>query len=150
MRWKFWQPSEVENNRNDADTGMPAGDPFQDSTAPLDYFTYQPLPLEAGRNDIYTQAFIWPKAQSDRMKWYNNSFWGNRLPDPYVGIGAAGPHMPGAVTQKMFWTQSSPETRFANQWALRGGYYPYSMSVQQSADYIASQAALWASSAGHA
>lgn len=148
MRWKFWQRSqEVETSERN---GPESWDPLGDSIAPLDNLTYSPLPLQATRNDVYTQGYIWPKGLSDKFKWYNNAFWGNRLPDSYVGIGAAGPAYPGAVTQKMFWTQHSPETKFAHQWALKGGPFPYGMSVQQSADYIASQQALWASSAGHA
>lgn len=149
MKWAFWRrDSEVETA--DGKGAPEFWDPMTDSIAPLDTMTYSPLPLEAGRNDIFTQGYIWPKGQSDRFKWYNNSYWGNRLPDPYVGIGAAGPAYPGAVTQKMFWTQYSPETKFANQWALNGGPFVYGMSVQQSADIIAQQQALWANSAGHA
>lgn len=149
MRWAFWRREQEVETSND-DREAESWDPMTDSIAPLGDFTYSPLPLEAGRNDVYTQAYIWPKALSDKYKWYNNAFWGNRLPDPYVGIGAAGPAYPGAVTQKMFWTQYSPETKFANQWSLQGGQYPYYMSVQQSADLIAQQQALWANSAGHA
>lgn len=148
MRWAFWRRDEdIETSDRD---NPESWDPIGDSIAPLDNMTYSPLPLEAGRNDVWTQGYIWPKGLSDKFKWYNNAFWGNRLPDPYVGIGAAGPAYPGAVTQKMFWTQHSPETKFAQQWALQGGQYPYYMSVQQSADLIAQQQALWANSAGHA
>jgi len=149
MKWQFWHRNgavETTNNRRVPEIWDPMGDSLQ----PLDSLTFSPLPLEAGRNDVYTQAYTWPKAQSDWYKWYNNSYWGNRLPDPYVGIGAAGPGYPGSVIQKMFWTQYSPETKFAQQWALNGGPYPYKMSVQQTANYIAAQQALWASSAGHA
>jgi hypothetical protein len=151
MRWQFWRRDQ-DIEVNDA-SNMRSGEywsPLHDSIAPLSDLTYSPLPLEAGRNDIYTQGYTWPKAQSDWYKWYNNSYWGNRLPDPYVGIGAAGPAYPGAVTQKMFWTQHSPEQKFIKEWTLKGGYYPYQMSVQQSADLIAQQQALWAYSAGHA
>lgn len=149
MKWAFWRKDiEVQDNNDRLEAD--GWDPLGDSIAPLDIMTYSPLPLEAGRNDIWTQGYIWPKGQSDRYKWYNNAYWGNRLPDPYVGIGAAGPAYPGAVTQKMFWTQHSPETKFAQQWALRGGPFVYGMSVQQSADIIAQQQALWANSAGHA
>ncbi len=148
MRWQFWRrDTEIETAERD---NPESWDPMGDSIAPLDYLTYSPLPLEAGRNDIYTQAYTWPKALSDKYKWYNNTYWGNRLPDPYVGIGAAGPHIYGSVSQKMFWTQYSPETKFAQQWALNGGPFVYKMSVQQSADIIAAQQALWANSSGHA
>ena len=151
MRWQFWRrDQDIEaytgNDRLEANSW----DPMGDSIAPLGYFTYSPLPLQAGRNDVYTQAYTWPKGLSDKWKWYNNAYWGNRLPDPYVGIGAAGPHYHGGVTQKMFWTQYSPETKFASQWSLKGGPFMYGMSVQQSADIIAQQQALWASSAGRA
>lgn len=146
--WEFWKHTEVIEVPEDE--RALSGDPLGDSIAPLGDLTYSALPLEAGRNDIYTQGYTWPKGQSDRFKWYNNAFWGNRLPDPYVGIGAAGPAYPGAVTQKMFWTQHSPEQKFIKEWTLKGGYYPYTTSVQQTADYIAAQQALWASSAGHA
>ena len=146
MKLRFWHNNSTQNRDQD---DVFNNDPMQASTAPLGYITFSPLPLEAERNDVYTQAGIWPKAQSDRYKWYNNVFWGNRLPDPYVGIGAAGPRF-GGVTQKMFWTQSSPEQKFHNQWSLTGGYYPYYMSVQQAAQYLQQQQAAWASSAGHA
>lgn len=149
MRWQFWHKhSEIEVTGDKGD--VESWSPMHDSLQPLDVLTYSPLPLEAGRNDVFTQGGMWPKATSDKGKWYNNTFWGNRLPDPYVGIGAAGPGYPGSVTQKMFWTQHSPETKFAHEWSLRGGAFPYGMSIQQTADYIASQQALWASSAGHA
>jgi hypothetical protein len=146
MNWRFWHHGSLQNRDQDESI---ENDPIAGSVAPLGYITFSPLPLEEERNDVYTQAGIWPKAQSDRMKWYNNTFWGNRLPDPYVGIGAAGP-MYGGVTQKMFWTQSSPEQKFRNQWSLTGGYYPYYMSVQGAAQYLQQQQAAWASSAGHA
>lgn len=151
MRWQFWRRDADIETQSDNDRMEAEGwDPLGDDIAPLSYMTYSPLPLEAGRNDIWTQGYIWPKGQSDRFKWYNNAYWGNRLPDPYVGIGAAGPHVYGSVTQKMFWTQYSPETKFANQWQLNGGPFVYGMSVQQSADIIAQSQALWAASAGNA
>lgn len=148
MHWQFWKRDiDVETTDRENPQGW---SPLHDSIAPLDNMTYSPLPLEAGRNDIYTQGYIWPKGLSDKFKWYNNAYWGNRLPDPYVGIGAAGPHYFGGVQQKMFATQYSPEQKFINQWTLKGGYYPYQMSIQQTADIIAAQQALWANSAGHA
>ena len=149
MRWQFWKRDiDVETTNDKA--APEQWSPMHDSIAPLDNLTYAPLPLESGRNDVFAQGYTWPKAQSDRYKWYNNAFWGNRLPDPYVGIGAGGPHIYGSVTQKMFWTQDSPETKFAKQWQLRGGPFAYGMSIQQSADIIAQSQALWAASAGNA
>ena len=116
--------------------------------APLGELDFAPLPLEFGRDDVYAQAYTWPKAQSDRYKWYNNSYWGNRLPPSDVGIGIAG--WPGHVPQKMFWTQYSPEQSFAQQWSLNRGMYPYQMSVQQAANYVQQQQAAWKARAGQA
>lgn len=116
--------------------------------APLGDLNYAPEPLEFGRNDIYAEGYTWPKAQSDRYKWYNNVYWGNRLPPSDIGIGIAG--WPGYVPQKLFWTQYSPEQSFAMQWSLNRGNYPYSMSVQQAANYVQQQQAAWRAGAGNA
>lgn len=150
MRWQFWRRDIDVETADTKDQTVDYGPDGAWNIAPLDTMTYSPLPLEATRNDVYTQGYIWPKGLSDKYKWYNNAYWGNRLPDPYVGIGAAGPHVYGSVTQKMFWTQYSPETKFANQWALNGGPFVYGMSVKQSSDIIAQSQALWAASAGNA
>lgn len=114
---------------------MPKG-----TIAPLGPVTFAPLPLEAGANDIFAEGYQYPKGNSDRYKWYNNTFWGNRLPDSGVGIGIPGYN---AVTQKMFWTQYSPEQTAIDNWQLRGGPYQYKMSVGQSANILDRMTAAW-------
>lgn len=138
-----WLKKKVPDNRDEAgaERVAPPG-----MLAPLGLLTFSPLPLEEQRNDIFTQAYTWPKAQSDRGKWYNNTFWGNRLPDSGVGIGIPGFN---DVSIKLWTTQYSPEQTFRKQWSLTGGVYPYGMSVQQSADLIQQQQAAWQAMAGH-
>ncbi len=102
--------------------------------------TYAPLPLQASRNDVYAEGYTYPKGNSDRYKWYNNTFWGNRLPDYGNGIGIPGY---SAVTQKTFWTQYSPEQKGIQKYQLTGGPYPYGMSVNQSANILQKMSAAW-------
>lgn len=122
-------------NRDDDD--VPRG-----TIAPFGQLTFAPLPLEAGRNDIFAEGYTWPKGKADRYKWYNNTFWGNRLPDSGVGIGVPGYN---AVTQKMFWTQHSPEQQAIKSWQLTGGPYPYYTSMQQNANIIQRMTDAWRS-----
>jgi hypothetical protein len=114
------------------------------ATVALGPVSYSALPLELHRNDVYAEGYTYPKAQSDRMKWYNNTFWGNRLPDSGNGIGIPGY---GGVTQKTFWTQSSPEQTFFTKWNLTGGPYVYGSSMQQVSNLQSNQ--LQINSAGY-
>lgn len=113
----------------------------------LGYITFSPLPLEAERNDYYSQGYTWPKGQSDHAKWYNNSYWGNRLPPSQLIIGTMYPaHQ--QVRQKTFWTQYSPEQTIRMKQNLTGGPFAYGMSVQQSSNILQQMSAAWRASTG--
>jgi hypothetical protein len=143
--WPFnRQKKVVEADYDDAGGYFP---PEPDMIVRSGPVTFAPLPLEQSRNDIYAQGYTYPKAQSDRDKNYNNAYWGNRLPDSGVGIGIPG-H--GGVSQKMWWTQYSPEQSFIKQYSLQGGAFPYGMSMQQAADIMQQQQTAWKVSAGYA
>jgi hypothetical protein len=113
----------------------------------LGFLTYAPLPLEAERNDYYGQGYTWPKGNSDRYKWYNNTYWGNRLPPAELIIGTRyAPHQ--QVRQKTFWTQYSPEQSIRLKQNLTGGPFSYGMSVQQSSNILQQMSASWRASTG--
>jgi hypothetical protein len=154
MKWRFTRTGQFDKEdmpvgKQTAETnqGNYNTDGFGAYLPRLVPFFYKPLPQDGIRNnDEYTGNYF-PRADSDFNNHYNNTYWGNRLPDSGVGIGITG--YASAVAQKTFWTQHSPEQRIRIQQNLTGGAFPYGTSIQQNANILANMSAAWAAQAGH-
>ncbi len=85
----------------------------------------QPSP----RNDFFT-SYNYPPAQSEHGRWYNNVYWGNRIPNSYmVGI-------PNVTNNLRFWpVQTSPAQTYFNQ-LNHGTYGKATLGVYGSASLL--------------
>jgi hypothetical protein len=141
MNW----PWKKKQTQEEVAEGYGSGtDGFGGYLPTLTPFFFAPLANQLTRNnDVYSSGYPpYPKAVSDHDKWYNNAYWGNRLPSSEVGTFG--------VSQRLWWKQYSPEQTIHVKQNLTGGAFPYGMSVQQSADILSQQSAAWKVSAGHA
>lgn len=154
MKWKFTHTGQFDKEnmpvgKQHNETGMQNynTDGFGAFLPKLRPFFFKPLPNQATRNNDEYSGYYFPKSDRDYNNHYNNTYWGNRLPDSGVGIGITG--YSSRVAQKTFWTQHSPEQRIRIQQSLTGGLYPYGTSIQQNANILANMSAAWAAQAGH-